>query len=122
MLTDHIEESQQLAEEVSVGPEVVVLQVGVQVVQEELLLLPLLHLGDDAQVQVHHQRLDLARFPVLPQPPRDVEEDCLRGKKEMEGKKWTLVDLTMAAHEPVDLKSVVVHRYGRVCHGRGFFF
>ena len=78
ILTDNIEKRQQLAEEVSVGPEVVVLQVGVQVVQEEFLLLPLLNLGDDAQVQVHDESLDLSGLPVLPKPPRDVEEDGLK--------------------------------------------
>ena len=55
-----------------------VLQVGVQVVQEEFLLLPLLNLGDDAQVQVHDESLDLSGLPVLPKPPRDVEEDGLK--------------------------------------------
>ena len=56
-----------------------VLQVGVQVVEQELLLLPFLHLRDDAQVQVHDQGLDLSSLPVLPKPARDVEQDCLKG-------------------------------------------
>ncbi len=76
--TNDVEEGEQLAEEVAVRPEVVVLQVRVEVVQQQLLLLPLLHLGDDAQVQVHHERGDLARLPVLPQPTRNVEQYCLK--------------------------------------------
>ena len=66
LLTYDIDKGQELAEEISVGPEVVVLQVGVEVVKQELLLLSLLHLGDDAQVQVHNQGLDLSGLPVLP--------------------------------------------------------
>ena len=58
-----------------------VLQVGVQVVEQELLLLPFLHLRDDAQVQVHDQGLDLSSLPVLPKPARDVEQDCLEGRQ-----------------------------------------
>ena len=81
-LTHDVEEGEELAEEVSVGPEVVVLQVGVEVVDEELLLLPLLHLGDDPQVEVHHEGGDLARLPVFPQPPRDVKEDRLKRDRE----------------------------------------
>ena len=77
-LTHDVEEGEELAEEISVRPEVVVLQVGVEVVDEELLLLPLLHLGDDPQVEVHHEGGDLARLPVFPQPPRDVKEDRLQ--------------------------------------------
>ena len=83
-LTHDVEEGEELAEEVSVGPEVVVLQVGVEVVDEELLLLPLLHLGDDPQVEVHHEGGDLARLPVFPQPPRDVKEDRLKRERAIE--------------------------------------
>ena len=54
-LTYNIYQSEKLAEEVSVCPEVVVLEVGVDVVQDQLLLQPLLALGDDAEVQVHGQ-------------------------------------------------------------------
>ena len=80
-LTHDVEEGEELAEEISVRPEVVVLQVGVEVVDEELLLLPLLHLGDDPQVEVHHEGGDLARLPVFPQPPRDVKEDRLKRER-----------------------------------------
>ncbi len=52
-LTYNVDEGEQLTEEVSVGPEVVVLEVGVDVVQDELLLQSLLPLRDDPQVQVH---------------------------------------------------------------------
>ena len=40
--TEDIDEAEELAEEVSVCPEVVVLEVGVEVVQQQLLLLSLL--------------------------------------------------------------------------------
>jgi hypothetical protein len=41
---------------------------------------------DDALVQVHLEGGDLARLPVLPQPPRDVEEDCLVKKYTVTGR------------------------------------
>ncbi len=43
-LTYNVDEGEQLTEEVSVSPEVVVLEVGVDVVQDELLLQSLLPL------------------------------------------------------------------------------
>ena len=45
LLTEYVDEAEELAEEVSVGPEVVVLQVRVEVVQQQLLLLSLLRLS-----------------------------------------------------------------------------
>ena len=84
-LTHDVEEGEELAEEISVRPEVVVLQVGVEVVDEQLLFLPLLHLGDDPQVEVHHEGGDLARLPVFPQPPRDVKEDRLKERRKKSG-------------------------------------
>ena len=33
---------------------------------------------DDTNVEVHHERVYLARLPVLPQPPRHVEQDGLK--------------------------------------------
>ena len=49
-LTHDVEEGEELAEEVSVGPPIMVLQVVVQVVQQEFFLLLLFHLGDDPNV------------------------------------------------------------------------
>lgn len=46
--TDYVEDAEELAEEVSVRPEVVVLQVGVEIIDQQLLLLSLLRLSDDA--------------------------------------------------------------------------
>ena len=43
ILTDNIDEGEELTEEVSVGPPVVVLEVLWEVVQQQPLLLPLLH-------------------------------------------------------------------------------
>ena len=54
------------------------LEVGVQVVDQQLLLQLFLHVGDDAEVEVHAEGGHLARLPVLPQPPRDVEQDRLQ--------------------------------------------
>ena len=34
---------------------------------------------DDPYVKVHHEGVDLAGLPVLPQPSRDVEQDRLGG-------------------------------------------
>ena len=64
--TDNIEDPEELAEEISVRPKVVVLEVGVEIVDQQLLLLPLLRLCDDALVKVHLERRDLSGFPVLP--------------------------------------------------------
>lgn len=78
LITYNVKQSQQLTEEVSVGPPVVVLQIVVQIVQEQLLLLLLLDLADHPHVEVHHERGDLARLPVLPQPAGNVEQYRLR--------------------------------------------
>ena len=43
-----------------------ILQVVIQVVQEELLLLLFLHLGDDTNVEVHHEGGNLTGLPILP--------------------------------------------------------
>jgi len=63
-LTEYVEQGKEFAEEVSVGPEVVVLEVRVQVVQEQLLFGPFFGLGDDAQVKVHLECPNLAGLPV----------------------------------------------------------
>ena len=55
-----------------------VLQVGVEIVDQQLLLQLLLHVGDDAEVEVHPEGRHLPGLPVLPQPPRDVEKDSLK--------------------------------------------
>jgi len=60
----------------------VVLQVGVEVVQQQLLLLALLDLRDDPQVQVHDKGLDFPGLPIFPKPPWDVEQNCLKIKRE----------------------------------------
>ena len=78
--TEYVEQGQELTEEVSVCPEVVVLEVGVQVVQQQLLFRPFLGLGDDAQVKVHLECSNLSGLPILPQPPRDVEQNGLKQK------------------------------------------
>ena len=65
-LTNDVGERHEFAEEVFVCPEVVVLEVRVEVVEEEFLLRPLLGLRDDAEVEVHHQGLDFAGLPVFP--------------------------------------------------------
>ena len=64
--TYYVEESEQLAKEVAIGPPVVILQVVVQIIEKELLLLFFLHFGDDANVEVHHEGGDLTGLPILP--------------------------------------------------------
>ena len=49
-LTWHVKKGEELTEEISVGPEVVVFEVGVQVVDEKFFLQFLLHIWYDAQV------------------------------------------------------------------------
>ena len=51
--TKDIDEPEKLAEEVSVGPEVVVLEVGVEVVQQQLLLLSLLRFSKHTDFPLH---------------------------------------------------------------------
>ena len=45
--TDYVEDAEELAEEVSVRPEVVVLQVGVEIIDQQLLLLSLLRFSEE---------------------------------------------------------------------------
>ena len=71
--TDNVEDPEELAEEISVSPKVVVLQVCVEIVDQQLLLLPLLRLRDDALVEIHLERRDLSRLPVFPQPSWNIE-------------------------------------------------
>ena len=83
-LTYDVDEREEFTEEVSVGPPVVVLEVVCEVVEQQPLLLPLLHVLHHADVQVHHQRVDLPRLPVLPQPTGNVEQQGLQGEKKKE--------------------------------------
>ena len=83
-LTYDVDEREEFTEEVSVGPPVVVLEVVCEVVEQQPLLLPLLHVLHHADVQIHHQRVDLARLPVLPQPTGNVEQQGLQGEKKKE--------------------------------------
>ena len=76
-LTDNVGQGECLAEKVAIGPPVVMFEVVDQVVEQQLLLLFLLHFGANANVQVHHEGVDLARLPVLPQPARHVKQDGL---------------------------------------------
>ena len=46
LLTHNINNAQEFTEEISVSPEVVVLQVGIKVVDQQLLLLPFLGLSE----------------------------------------------------------------------------
>ena len=75
--TDDVGECERFAEKVAIGPPIVVLEIVDQVVEQQLLLLLLLNLGADAHVQVHHKGVDFARFPILPEPSRHVEQDRL---------------------------------------------
>jgi len=36
---------------------------------------------DHSDVQVHHESVDFPRFPVFPQPSRNIEQDRLKKKK-----------------------------------------
>ena len=81
-LTYDVDEREEFTEEVSVGPPVVVLQVVGEVVEQQSFLLALLHVLHDADVQVHHERVDLPRLPVLPQPAGDVEQEGLQRERE----------------------------------------
>lgn len=62
-LTDDIDERQALAEEVLVGPPVVVLEVLPQIVEDQLLLGFAFDVRTYPHVQVHHQRADLSALP-----------------------------------------------------------
>lgn len=77
-LTDDVEEGEHLAEVVPVRPPVVEAQILPEIVQQHLLLLLLLDLGAEPNVEVHHESVNLATLPALPQPARRVEEDRLQ--------------------------------------------
>ena len=61
-ITYNVYQGQKFTEKVSPCPEVVMLEVAEQVVQDQLLLQPLLTLGDDAEVQVHGQGTNLKYY------------------------------------------------------------
>ena len=58
-----------------------VLEVVCEIVEKKALFLPLLDVLDHPDVQVHHERVDLARLPVLPQPSGYVKQERLKKKK-----------------------------------------
>jgi len=72
-ITDNISQGKDLTEKVSVCPPIVLLQIFMKVVNEQLLLLFFLHLWNNSDIQVHHERLDLSAFPILPKPPWNVK-------------------------------------------------
>ena len=76
--TYNIEKSQQLTEEVSVSPPIVVLQIVVQIVQQKLFFLLLFHLAHHPHVEIHHEGSDFSCLPILPEPPWNVEKDWLK--------------------------------------------
>lgn len=76
-LTDHIQQGKNFAEVVPVSPPIVKSKILPQIVEQHFLLLLLLHLGTEADVEIHHQSVNLAALPSFPQPSRRVEENRL---------------------------------------------
>ena len=79
-LTCNIDEGEKFTKEISVGPEVVLFQIGVQIVNEQFLLQLLVSLGLDSHIEIHPQGQNLPGLPVLPQPARDIEDHTLEDK------------------------------------------
>lgn len=71
--TYDVDKREEFTEEVSVCPPVVMLKIVSEVIEQESLLLSLLDVLHHADVQIHHQSVDLTGFPVLPQPAGHVE-------------------------------------------------
>ena len=106
-LADDVDEVEHLAEEEADGVEVVVVQVHLEVVDQQLLAVPLGVLVDDRAVHLHHQHLALAALPDLPQVARHEEQDRL----EEEHKAHPLVVLVI-----LDLVAVLDGVDARVRH------
>jgi len=66
LLTDHVQQREDLAQVVPVRPPIVKAQVLPEVVEQHLLLLLLLHLGAQPDVEIHHEGMNLATLPALP--------------------------------------------------------
>ena len=69
LYTCYIDESKKFTEEVSVGPEVVLFQIGIKVVDEQFLFQFLVCVRLDSNIKIHSQGQNLPGFPVFPEPP-----------------------------------------------------
>lgn len=81
-LADDVDQAQRLAEEVADGVRVVALDVVQQVVDEDLLLLVLIFVGDEPRVEPRRQHPDQASLPGVPQPLRRVAHHGLEKEDE----------------------------------------
>ena len=54
------------------------LEIGVEVIDEELLLQFFIRIRLDPQVEIHPESKNFPRLPIFPEPSRDIEEDCLQ--------------------------------------------
>jgi len=81
-LADDVDEVEKFAEEEAKGVEVVVLNIGNKVVEDELLPTTFVVLIDDWTVEVHDKHLDSTTFPRLPEVTGNVEEHGLEEEDE----------------------------------------
>lgn len=79
-LTDHIHQGENFAEVVPVSPPIVKAKIFPEIIEQHLFLLLLLDLGTEADVEVHHQGVNLATLPAFPEPSGCVKENRLKQK------------------------------------------
>lgn len=98
-LGDDVDEVEELAQEEAYGVEVLRVQIGREVVDEQLLAVRLALLADDRTVEVQHEHLDAAALPGLPHVPGQVEEHRLEEQDEAHPLVVLVVlDLVLALH------------------------
>ena len=57
------------------------LQVICEVVEQKSLFLTFFHVLNHAYVEVHHEGMNFAGFPVFPQPSGNVKQYCLKNRR-----------------------------------------
>ena len=75
--TCYIDESEKFTKEVSVGPEVVLFQIGIKIVYKQFLFQFLVCIRLHSQIEIHSQGENLSSLPVFPEPTRYIEGDAL---------------------------------------------
>ena len=75
--TCYIDESKKFTKEVSVGPEVVLFQIGIKIINEQFLFEFLVRVRLHSHIKIHSQGENLSGFPVFPEPARYIEGNTL---------------------------------------------
>ena len=54
-LTEHIEQCKEFTKEISIGPKVVIFEIGIKIVEQKLLFLSLFCFTNDSKIQIHFE-------------------------------------------------------------------